>query len=284
MTRYARKNKTPIESAAVLHPISANRKLSPVEMRANGSPRLRPVPVGPKVASTYVSLKATCPSACPFRDNGCYVTSGFYAPMAKTLDEAAAGLTGNQVIEQEAHTVEAFARQRRGGRPGVPQDGGKHGVSGRDLRLHVGGDAPNREAAARLAKSAVIWRIYGGGRVWTYTHNWREIKRPTWGEISVLASVETPTEITAAMKQGYAAAIVADGFKSKKAYQSNGRTITPCPAETVGTSCIKCRLCLNADALRERNAVIAFAAHGFHKGKVKGALEGKKVRRLTGVA
>lgn len=274
--------------AALLYPVTANRKLAPVEMVPNDTDRLRPVPVGPFVASTYVSLKATCPSSCPFRENGCYVTSGFYAPVAQQLDAAAENLQPSEVIEQEAHAIEQFARIRKrgAGRVGIPADGGKNGDAGRDLRLHVGGDVPDEAGARRLAKSATIWRIYGGGRVWTYTHRWRKVRAEAWGEISALASVETAKEAREAHAKGYAAAIVVSEFPEPSPGKPNGSvwkkdgfTYIPCPAETRETSCVKCRLCFDAGALRKRQAVIAFHAHGLHSNRVRDAV-GKKVRRL----
>lgn len=269
------------DASAILYPITANRKLAPVDMVANSTERLRPVPAGPFVASTYVSLEATCPGSCPFRNNGCYVTSGFYAPVARQLDENSKGKTPFQVIEEEALTIETWARKRHQGNRGVPKDGGKLGTSGRDLRLHVGGDVPDEAGARRLAKAAVIWRIYGGGRVWTYTHRWREIARDAWGEINVLASVETWQELEDAQAAGYVPSLVVTEFQSNSAWKEDDSTIIPCPAETSGVSCVKCRLCLDAPALAKRRAVIAFKAHGVHKSLVHDALEAKTVRRLT---
>jgi hypothetical protein len=46
-------------------------------------------------------------------------------------------------------------------------------------------------------------------RVFTYTHNWRKIKRSSWGRmISILASCETIPQVKQAMRRGYATAIV----------------------------------------------------------------------------
>ncbi len=291
--RWVEKSKKDTASA-VLYPITHNRKLAPIRLEKNTTKRLRPVAAGPFVSATYISLKATCPSACPFRDNGCYVTEGFYGPVAKTLDANAAKSSGFEVVQEEAWAIEQYARRldkKSRAQPGIPQDGGKNGRAGRDLRLHVGGDAPDGLSAIRLGEAAEVWKRYGGGQVWTYTHSWRDIKRKLWGpSISVLASVESVSEIKDAMRAGYAAAIVLPAHNGPKAWYKAGYTFIPCPAETGGAdgkrkiTCVECRLCLDADKLHKRRAVIAFSAHGSGTNRVKGALEAKRVRRLTVLA
>ncbi len=272
---------------AILYPVTANRKLAPVQMVANTTKRLRPVPSGPFVSSTYASISATCPSTCPFRANGCYVTEGFYSTMSKFLDANAVSKTPLEVIQEEGWAIEQFARKRYRGESGIPQDGGKNGDKGRDLRLHVGGDIQDPESAAVLGNAAAVWKRYGGGRVWTYTHAWRAVRRAVWGEsVSVLASVESVPEIKKAMQAGYAAAIVLPALPGPKAWQRHGYTFIPCPAETSKKSgkqisCVECRLCMDADKLHARKAVIAFGAHGLGTGRIKNALDKKPVRRLT---
>ena len=233
---------------------SSNGKLSPVE----GVPtttRPRPTPRGPFVCSTYVSIDATCSNACAFKEAGCYVRSGFTGSVARKLDGAARGRTSLEVIREEVRLIDGAFRR------GVPQDGAR---GGRDLRLHVGGDVKAVTGARLLAEAARRWLDRGGGAVWTFTHAWREIPRRAWGPaISVLASVERPEDIEAARKRGYAAAIVVPEFPSKKAFVLPGSTarIIPCPAETMGTTCVECRLCLDRDLLG-MHAAIAFEAHG----------------------
>lgn len=272
-------------AAAALYPVSTNRKLAPVEMQKNTTDRLRPVAVGPFVSSTYVSIKATCPDTCSFKGNGCYVTEGFTKGLSDELDKMADGMTGYEAIRQEAIAVESFARDKHHG--GVPQDGGKHGKSGRDLRLHVGGDCPDDQSARRLALAAHIWREFGGGDVWTYTHNWKIIKCTSWGwKISVLASCENMDQVKLSRALGYAPSIVLPKVESDKAWKQDGFTMIPCPAERSKrkdrlVTCVECRLCLNSRALFKRKAVIVFEAHGIAAHKVRDTLGGKKVRRLT---
>lgn len=253
---------------AFFSPAAANRKLAPVEMQANTTERLRPVPVGPFCASTYVSIDKTCPDSCGFKAEGCYVRTGFTAQLARELDTAAAPEPGG-VIRAEAMLIDqafpvsvgpAWKRSGRRGGP-VPQDGAR---GGRDLRLHVGGDCPDTASARVLAEAAARWRARGGGDVWTYTHRWREIPREAWGSISVLASCETPADVMAARGRGYAPAIVVRRFPDRRAFYVSGIVgrVIPCPAETGKRSCVECRLCFDDRALYERAATIAFEAHG----------------------
>ena len=258
---------------------AANRKLSPVELEENTTERLRPVPTGPFCASTYVSIDSTCPDSCAFKIAGCYVRAGFTAQLARELDVAAAPEPAG-VIRAEAALIDSsfseaapgptWKRRRRRGGP-VPQDGAR---GGRDLRLHVGGDCPDTASARVLAGAAARWRARGGGVVWTYTHRWREIPRSAWGEISVLASCETPEQVRDARGRGYAPALVVTEFPDRRAFRLRGIVgrVVPCPAETGKRTCVECRLCFDDRALLERAAVIGFAVHGLGSSELRARL------------
>lgn len=256
-----------IEGGARLLYASADRKLAPVELVPHAG-RPRPVPAGPYCAATYVSIEATCSSSCRFKAGACYVTAGFTAPLARKLDAAAraSGGAGDDVLRAEADLLErAFGSGR------VPQDGGRDGRRGRDLRLHVGGDASSLSGLHRLVWAVEDWQRRGGGAVWTYTHRWAEIPRAEWGPISVLASVETPRGAELARARGYVPAITLARFPGRRAFRLEGMSdeTIPCPAETSKTTCVQCRLCLDADRLRSRRKAIGFALHGGGADKVR---------------
>jgi hypothetical protein len=251
-------------------PKGFNGKLAPVEQRLgpNGNKRLIAQP--PFVALTDVSIAATCSDQCAFKGAGCYQQTGYFTwKRAVALDTAANGRTADEVVAAEVSLIDRSFR-----RGVVPQDGGRDGRGGRDLRLHVGGDVGSAYGAQLLASAADRWHGRGGGAVWTFTHWWRQIPRVAFGRVSVLASVEVPQDIEVARVAGYASAIVVDKFLSDRAFELPGTTakIVPCPAETKGTTCIECRLCLDADKLLERNVTIAFAAHGSGKRRVQAKL------------
>jgi hypothetical protein len=232
----------------------ANRKLSPVnEVQVPGAPWPRFVPKAPFCCSTYVSIEETCPSSCAFKGNGCFAQSGYTGSMIKKLDLSA---QGRNVGLEESKIIDRMWPA------GVPQDGAR---GGRDLRLHVAGDAKNARAARDLAGAAQRWLDRGGGLVWTYTHRWRAIPREAWGRISVLASTETAEDASEAIEKGYAASIVVRSFpNAHRAFtlpNLPGRVI-PCPAEAGKMTCVECRLCFDDEKLLDRELVIGFAAHG----------------------
>lgn len=175
---------------------------------------------------------------------------------ADRVNAAAVGMTALRVTEAEAEAVDgAWTR-------GVPQDGAR---GGRDLRLHVGGEVSDVFGADLLASAADRFRSRGGGAVWTFTHQWEHgVDREAWGPISVLASIQDVATENAAAAMGYVPAIVLPRFPAAKAFRLRGssRRWVPCPAETRGTTCVECRLCLDDDRLRDHHIGIAFAPHG----------------------
>lgn len=277
-------------AAAVFTEKSCNSKLSPVEFidvgRRFKAPRVR----APYCSSTFASIQGSCPDSCRFkmkqgRSNGCFADAGFTAMRSRRYDRAAAGLTPLEVIAQEAREIRrAFGGKR------IPQDGMK---GGRDLRIHIGGDAPTVQCAKLLGAAAADWRARGGGAAWTYTHAWQKVPRAAWGpDVSVLASIEHESQVAPARAQGYAPAIVVARFpRGHRSFQLGAgaarTTFIPCLAETRKLTCVECRVCFRAD-LHERRLGIAFQVHGQHSGQAIGALRGaaaaaaEQARRLAG--
>lgn len=252
-------------AAATFQRASANRKLAPqTQLRFPGGWR-RNVPVGPFVASTHVSIAATCPDSCSFKSNGCYEQTGPTRIHSSARDKAAAGMSGLDVIRDEVSLIDdAWVR-------GVPRDGAR---GGRDLRLHVGGDVSCAAGAALLGEAAMRWVARGGGRVWTFTHRWREIPSHAWGPcISVLASAEDEMQVDEAHARGYAASLVVPEYpRGHRVFgwpRSRMRAV-PCPAESgASVTCSTCRLCMHDVELRRRRLAVAFAAHGTDAGRVR---------------
>lgn len=242
--------------------VSSNRKLSQVKhLRVAGQekPRIVPPATG-RVSSLYLPVNPTCPAGCPFKNNGCYAQAG-NVRLARRLDEAAAGMSAEQVVRRGADAIDrAFTH-------GVPQDGA-HG--GRDLRLLESGDVANAAGARALAGAAQRWLERGGGTVWAYTHWWREIPREAFGPIKIAASVETVDDADKAHERGFLPALVVPEFQHAKPYTLEGSRnrlkLIPCPFETKGKTCAECRLCLDRTPKR---AAIGFAAHGPGLRKVK---------------
>jgi hypothetical protein len=235
--------------------MSYNRKLAPIEYirDRNGRTRLRLHPTK-RASSTYVSIEHTCPTTCPWKGAGCYVTaSKFTAGMERQLSAGARehGLAPEDVVSLEAALLDRVRF-----------------VPPQILRLHVGGDVVTQKNAVELGVAAGRWTArFNGAPVWTYTHRWREIEARAWGACAVLASVETLEDAEHALDRGYAPALVVPTHHSPKARKVGRLRVIPCPAETKSTTCFDCRLC--AGDLASRGAAISFAAHGASARKVR---------------
>jgi hypothetical protein len=244
-----------VQGGASLQRGSANRKIAPQRFEHARDGRRRNVPVGPFVATTHVSIEATCPSTCVFRDGTCYAIAGLHRQNGASLDDHASGSTGDEVIDAEVHAIDHTWIL------GVPQDG--PGGAGRPLRLHVAGDTSSTRATRRLAGAARRWLARGGGPVWTYTHRWKRIPADAWGPISVLASVESAEGVREAWRRGYVPALTVPEYPNgRRVFRVGGVTFVPCPAEVGRITCAQCRLCTDVATLRARRLGIAFAWHG----------------------
>jgi len=254
---------------------SANRKLGPVDevkfdMRKGKRVELkrsRFVPRAPFVASTYLSIQKSCDDVCAFKNgNGCFAESGYSKLMIDRLDEELGRSRPNLGV-REAEAIDKLFPH------GVPQDGGRDGTKGRDLRLHVSGDAQDDVAARALGMAAMRYVGRGGGTVWTYTHSWRHIPEAEWGpHISVMASVETAKDANKARYlRNYVPALVIREFPSTKVFSLPGTDVKffPCLAETQGMNCAECRACFDTDGLKKKNLGVAFAVHGMGSAKAK---------------
>jgi len=245
-------NATPV----AIQRASSNRKLAPQQQLKFPGGWRRNVPLGPFVTTTYVSIAATCPDSCSFKNNGCYVQAGATAKHGRALDSAAFGWSALDVIREEAEQIDALYPN------GVPQDGAR---GGRDLRLHVGGDVSCAAGAEMLGEAARRWRARGGGRAWTYTHRWRDIPSHAWGPLlSVLASCDSLADVRDAWAAGYAPAVIVPEYpRGHRTFPVGRLTAVPCPVEAGSQlTCATCRLCMDDLALRSRRLVIAFAEHG----------------------
>jgi len=200
-------------------------------------------------ASTTHAAQVSCPSDCVFMNAGCYAERGplgafVLAPLNDHAKEI--GATGLDVAVAEAKAIDEMDV-----------------VVGRPLRLHTVGDCASDEAALLVSAASERYEERGGGRVWTYTHAWKNVSRKSWGSVSVLASCETEGDVKAARKRGYAAALVVEQFKSKRRHKHGKTDILPCPSMTKkGVTCSDCKLCFDDAGIRERNYAIGFAIHG----------------------
>jgi hypothetical protein len=197
------------------------------------------------IAATYLPIKQTCPNSCALKDNGCYAQVGYVGMWMMKLEAKMAGVSAYDIIRKEAREIAAYGPYAKG----------------KILRLHVSGDARTTASVKLLAAAEKKW----DGKVYTYTHAWRNVPRKAWGKISILASCESTGEAKEALKKGYAPALTVAFHPGDKAYMQDGLKIIPCPQQTRGVTCDKCRLCMNDAMLRDQSAVISFAVHGVRK-------------------
>ena len=200
-----------------------------------------------KMSATYVPIQKTCPTSCPLMDNGCYAKTSYVGIHNARLLKLTTHLSAYDIIRQEAREIAAAGPTAKG----------------RLLRLHVSGDARTEASATLLANAARKW----DGRVYSYTHAWRTVKRESWGAISILASCESLAQVKEAHARGYAASLVVDKHEGDRAYQVDGVKVIPCPNQTRDVKCSECGLCMNDKVLHDQLAVVAFAVHGVGKRK-----------------
>jgi hypothetical protein len=207
------------------------------------------------IATTYASIKKTCPDTCKLKNGACYARVGYVGMVNDRLDKKAKNKSSLDIAKKEALLIDKSF-------------GGKSIPTKKDLRLHTGGDSRTKKGTELLAAAARRYRARGGGDVYTYTHSWKRIPKASWKGISVLASCDSTDQITEAKNLGYATAMVVNNFPNdSKAFNLDGHKMIPCPEMTRGISCVDCRLCFNDELLIKINATIAFSVHGPAKGK-----------------
>jgi len=219
-------------------------------------------------AVTYVAQQS-CPQECLFLNQGCYAE---YGPMLWTvtrkLNLLGKDLKPAELARMESeHIILARLDLRAMDRP---------------LRLHGVGDCATDAAARLVAKASARWILTNKAPVWSYTHAWRKVKRESWRNVSILASVETPRDLALAWKRGYAAAMVVPEFPNgPKAFTRaiddpweglQDFKIVPCPEQTLGIGCRDCKLCFKDQWLHENRIVIGFTPHGVGQKKIRQTL------------
>ncbi len=207
-------------------------------------------------AATYAPIKATCPSTCKLRDNGCYAQTGNVGFQVNRLEREMDGIGADTIAVMEGDEIFDQAR---------------HAPAGHPLRIHVSGDATTEFRAIQMARGAAAWP----GPVWSYTHAWREVSRKSWGIVSVLASCESTADVAEALNAGYAPALVVSHHpeNGRSVRDENGIKLIPCPSQTRDVSCADCRLCWNDEMLIAQRACITFSVHGVAKKRALNVLQ-----------
>lgn len=215
------------------------------------------------IGATYAPIEQTCPDSCELKDKVCYAQSSFVGIQNARLTKMArkGKYTALQLARMEAKLIATLPEEKKykTGQKPLPV-----------LRLHVSGDSRTIKGTRLLSKAASKY-IKAGGKVYSYTHAWKKVPRNAWGNVSILASVDSIAEADEAAARGYVPAIVVEKFDGKKAFKMEGSNVSfiPCPNQTIDLTCEECMLCMRADSLKLGNKGIAFAVHGVQKGKYK---------------
>lgn len=220
------------------------------------------------VAATQTS-QLTCPDTCPFKPvfdhengriipKGCYFNDGKAMVSSLRLWHTDPYATADAIYDELVEKVDRL-------------DGRRH------IRYQIGGDWTDDENVKKVAAAHDRYSAKHGMRGWTYSHHTKNLDRASFGNISVLASCETPDEVRDANVRGYAAAIVVEEFPNgAKAFDLDGVTAVPCPNQiNKRIKCSDCMLCSKDKVLLERGLTVAFRAHGREADQVREAVAKK---------
>jgi hypothetical protein len=219
------------------------------------------------VSATWVS-QGSCHDECPFKGKGCYAETGRSRMHTMRLNEADQGqYTPEQLAQFEADAIDSL-------KPIY------------DLRLHIVGDCRTPESARIVSKAGMRYKKRSGKDVWTFTHA-PNIDRAIWGDISILRSVESESQLQFEHDRGYACAMVISEphIDHKPVKLQDGFKGIPCPQQTgKSKSCKDCRLCMNDKHLHDNKLVILFAPDRGTKDKIANSIANKKITKLPMVA
>lgn len=208
--------------------------------------------LGPIPAST--SARETCPTTCPFYTSGCYAKAGRTAIHWRKVTQGERG-TDLSGFLAKVRRIAAGALWR-------------HNVSG-DL-LHTDGIIDRQALRSLTAANR-------GRRGFTYTHhklsgaNLEAIQEANAAGFTVNASTESVEVADKIMSDFKIPAVtVVSSTESRRFFRTeSGRQVIVCPATIhKGVTCSTCGICQQSD----REAIVAFPAHGTAKRKVDAIL------------
>lgn len=220
-----------------LTPVSSNSKTGPV--------------------AVTTSSRETCPSVCPFRNNGCYADSG---PLRFHWNKVTSGDRGDEFPD--------FLKKLRN-----LDEGAK-------VRLNQAGDLPGEGNHIDREKLSQIKSALVGKKVWTYTHKPvltntanAEAVRECNSEnfvINLSANGLSHADKLADKSIGPVCTVLPSTVEGRQSIETpKGRRVVVCPATyRENITCESCMLC----AWKDREVIVGFPAHGTQKKKVDSAL------------
>lgn len=196
------------------------------------------------ISQTYTTCN-TCPTRCPFKENGCYAKMGHVRLCwDKTSEMGVVPKDLKKLIDSTPHTNII--------RHNVAGDIAKEGTSDID---------------EKLVKELV--KAYKGLKAYTYTHctinerNLKIAKEAIANGFVINFSTENVASAKKAKEAGVPVVIACNTIHAKTV-KKEGLTIQQCPATLdKGVTCATCGKCWN----KSRKSVIAFPVHGAGKKK-----------------
>jgi hypothetical protein len=250
------------------------------------NPRSSNSKTGPIPVST--TAKASCPTTCPFRGNGCYAESGPLAMLWNSMSDAG----------PNASFPHGAGRMRTTSWAGLCDEVAKL-PEGQLWRHNQAGDLPHGNGRIDdLALSALILaNLHSKAKGFTYTHH--DVETDEQNRLSVRfanadgftinlsANSLAHADTLAALDAGPVVTVLpadtlpawnAPGPRGKgptgllpRLETPQGRKVVICPATyRDDVSCASCKLC----AIAERDFIIGFPAHGSSKRKASAVAEG----------
>jgi hypothetical protein len=251
------------------------------------NPRSSNSKTGPIPVST--TAKASCPTTCPFRGNGCYAESGPLAMLWNSMSDAG----------PNASFPQGRGQMRTTDWEGLCAEVEKL-PAGQLWRHNQAGDLPHANGAICIPElmDLVKANAKAKARGFTYTHH--DVENDVFNlnavrfanedgfTINLSANSLAHADTLAALNAGPVVTVLpadtlpawnAPGPRGKgptgllpRLETPQGRKVVICPATyRDDVSCASCKLC----AIAERDFIIGFPAHGSSKRKASAVAEGK---------
>ncbi len=216
--------------------------------------------VGPIMVTT--SERATCPNACPFKDNGCYADGGplrFLWDKLSIADGASSFKNGKGTVNVHSHAqlLEAIKAQPEGAL----------------WRHNQAGDLPGEGNKLDGKALADLVQANKGRNGFTYTHkpmsksNAKAVANANRNGFTVNLSANSlaHADELADLDAGPVVTVLPIE-QLENTTTPAGRKVVVCPAVTgKAASCATCALCQK----RDRNTIVGFPAHGAGKNKAQ---------------
>lgn len=222
---------------------------APVHLtRTSSNAKTGPIPV-------TTSSRATCPSTCSFKGNGCYAEN---FPLRLHWD---AVTRGERAMAWEDF-LDEISRLK----------------AGQVWRHNQAGDLPGQDDVIDAAALRQLVKANKGRRGFTYTHypatkeNVKALRHANKNGLTINLSADSLIEADRLAAHGLPMVVVVPvGWKG--ATTPAGHKVTPCPAQMKEyITCATCQLCQKAD----RHAIVAFEAHGARRTTVTRITQEKK--------